>query len=582
MPSLDEAQRRHARHYATRLWHLRKEYESASEPERVIERFEAEWPQFQRGQTWAAGEAGGTGRDPEVAYLYSAAAQPLVSLRHPPTTVRSWLESGVRFARERGDPGLEAEKLTALATAYANAGEYREAASVERQALALHRSAAGSHDPVYQATQEAGYLANLGAFEGALGDREAARQAYEAARDVFQRVGERQQEARMWGNLGTLDADEGEDERALEKYERALTLAHEEDDTDAIELWLGATGNSLAKLGRVEEAQESLTAALALARRLGDRSREALRKGNLAEVLRRIGDFDGAIEHRRQALQLAREMGDPRTEALQRFGLAQIYADQGLRQDAVEAFREAEQAFSAVEMEPEATRARANAKQQENAEAVDTVIARVQSLAESEELDEAMTALREALALGELSPARRSLLLGWLGAVEHNALRIDDAANHLVEALQIDGELQQPKLHAWHLLNVGDVYRRLGDGDRARAAYLAGLQLNGLDAEVETNLRTALSLIEEPEALAADTAEAAKDLALELANRHLAGHDARLTVTYLDDATVSGTFAAVELTSELPAITIVLDAGLPLRLAFDRVASVRLNEDGPR
>ena len=561
---------------------LQEEYESASEPERVIERFEAEWLQFQRGQTWAAGEAGVTGQDPEVAFLYSAAAQPLVSLRRPPTTVRSWLEPGVKFAHEQGDPALEAEKLTALAAAYANAGEYREAASIMRQALELHRSAAGSHDPVYQATQEAGYLANLGAFEGALGDRAAARQAYEAARDVFQRVGDGQQEARMWGNLGTLDADEGEDERALEMYERALELAREEDDTDAVELWLGATGNSLATLGRLEEAQESLTTALTLARRLGDRSREALRQGNLAEVLRRMGDFDSAIEHRQEALLLAREMGDRRTETLQRFGLGQTYADQGRRQDAVEAFRDAEQAFEVLEMEAEASAARGNAKQQENAEAVDAVVARARALAENGQFDEAMTALREALAREELSPARRSLLLGWLGAVEHNALRVEDAASHLVEALRIDVELEQPKLYAWHLLNVGDIYRRLGDGDRARAAYAAGLRLEGIDAEIETNLQLALSLIEEPGALERERAEAAQELALELANRHIAGADARLTVTYLDGATVSGAFAQVELTGGLPTITIMLDAGLPLRVAFDRVASVNLNESGPR
>jgi tetratricopeptide (TPR) repeat protein len=550
MPTLREAQRRHAAHYAELLASMKAEYREVADRENVVERFEREWDQLETGQAWAAGATQPDSGDADLAFLFSVSADPLVGLRHRPEVVRRWTEPSLWHDAAARDPGVMAENINRIGHTYYNAGEFEEARDAWRWALAKHREIDPSSDLYYFGTQEAGYEANLAAAEERLGNRGAARSAYEHARDAFHRIGERQQEGRMLMNLGTLHAEEDAHDEALALYREAIEIAQETSDPEGQELGLGAMGNSLGALGRFDEARIAVEAALELARALGDRATEALRLGNLGNVLLKQGDLDAALSVRSDALALAKAMGDPRTEALQLNGIGEIYAMHGEDNRGVSYFAEAERLFSTIGMNEAAERAHKGRVAAAKRDALRTTIDQYNGHIDQGNAAEAIATLDRWTALGyDATPYQRSVLLGLYGFAEHVAGRLERATARLVQALEIDRELPPGELQARHLGNLGDVYRQLGDGEHAATVYAAAASTAGLSDDLRQRLAQGLELCHElgTEHRGGGLGEAAaRDFAIELANCAAGGESVDVQVTYADGSIITGRSALLE------------------------------------
>jgi tetratricopeptide (TPR) repeat protein len=317
-----------------------------------------------------------------------------------------------------------------------------------------------------------------------------------------------------------------------------------------------------------------------LARALGDRAKESLRLGNLGSVLLKQGDHEGAFKTRSEALALAKEMGDPRTEALQLHGIGEIYATRRQDDQADVYFAEAERLFSMIGMSEGAAQSHksraAAAKRQSLRAAIDEYNAEI----DHGHVAAAIETLDRWCALGyEPTPNQRSVLLGLYGFAEHVAGRLERAAALFVQALEIDRDLPPGELQARHLGNLGDVYRQLGDGDHAATVYAAALRTADVPHELRHGLAYCLELAQELGTVhqGGGLEEAsAQDVALELANRAVGGEAVDVQVTYLDGSIITGRSALVELGSGFPEITLELGAGLPLKLAFGRIATVRI------
>jgi tetratricopeptide (TPR) repeat protein len=579
MPKMKDAELRHGRTYARRLASLQDEYRDHANQGGVLDRFEADWGNFRLGQERAAARAAVDADDWELAYLYASAAD-LVGLCRQPSLVRTWIEPALSLPVVTADPGLAAEQMNRLGSSYYDAGRFVEAGDMWRRALDTHRRIPESEDERYRNIQEAGLLSNLGAAEDKLGDIAAARTAYEHARNVFHEAGERLQEGRMWGNLGTLDAEEGHHEPAIDKYDLALSIAQDEHDPAGVELWIGAKGNSLVDLGRLEEGHLAVVTALELARQLGDRAQEGVRLGNVAKALLRLGDLDGAMEHREEALRLARQMEDRRGEALQLLGMGEVHAAREHRDAAAAAVTTAERIFEEIGMRREAGKLRDATARMALRDELQQVITAGRSLIEQERFADAVDVLLPGLSLhAEASPAHRSVLLGLLAFAEHLDGRIDQAAEHYAEALRLDRELPPGELQAHHLANVGDLYRQLGDQERTAACYEAALRVPDVPDAFRERLRYGLGLVEIPSDEPAGSGPPPADalgLALKLANLHAAGSAPRVAVTYRDGVKVTGEYAGGVLGPAEPVVTVALPGGLPLRLVFERIASVEV------
>lgn len=580
MPSREEARRRHAAHYAGLLAGMRDEYIELADRDNVVERFEREWEQLRAGQAWAAGATQPESGDADLAYVFASHADPLVGLRHGPGIVREWIAPALSHDEAIRDPAIVAENLNRIGRTHYNAGEFQEAREVWRQALEMHRRIDASADPHYFEMQEAGYEANLGSAEERLGYVGAARTAYECARDVFHRLGERQQEGRAWLNLGTLHAAEDAHEEAIEAYGHAAELAMDTDDTDGRELAFGAMGNSLADLERLTEARTMLELALKLARGLRDKAREALRLGNLGNVLLRQGDYEGALRQRSDALALAKEMGDPRTEALQLHGIGQIHSERGQFDQAQSYFEEAERIFLTIGMSEVAAQSRRGGTDAAKRQSLKAAIAIYNERINDGRYGEAIEALDRWTALGhEPTPYQQSVLLGLYGFGEHLSGRLERAAELFAQALELDRELPQGELAANHLGNVGDFYRDLGDARHAHVVYRAALQIADVPDVVREKLAYGLKLAQELSAEQENgglESGVAQDVGVELFNRSVGGGAVDVSVTYQDGSTITGRSAYVELGPGLPEITLELAGGLPLNLAFGRIASIRV------
>jgi tetratricopeptide (TPR) repeat protein len=586
MPGLREARLRHAAHYARLLGDMKAEYLEVADRNGVVSRFDRDWDQLQVGQAWAAGAMSPDSGDADLAFVFASHADPLVGLRHRPEIVRRWIAAGLTHDIAVKDPGVLAENLSRIATTHFNAGELEDARRLWRQALEAHRTNDKASDPHYFEMQEAGYEANLGNAEDRLGNAGAARAAYEHARETFHRLGEQQQEGRMLLNLGTLYAAEDADEEAVALYRRAIEIADIAVDIEGRELALGALGNSLANLERLDEARDSIESALALARELGDKASEALRLGNLGKVLLRQGDQQGALRVRSVALALAREIGDPRTEALQLHGIGEIYAERKQDDQAESLFAEAEGIFLGIGMHQAAEPSRRSRASAQKRRSLRTAIDQYNERINEGNPEEAIQTLNRWSALGyDPTPYQRSLLVGLYAFAEHVAGRLDRAAELFAQALQLDDELPPGELTANHLGNVGDLYRHLGDGEHAVAAYAAAAGTADIPDDVREKLTYGLALAREigtEHEGGSLNEELAQDLALQLINGITSGEVVQVYVLYDEGFTISGQCALVELGSGFPEITLQIVGGWPLKLAFGRIADLRLVASGSR
>src|SRR5438046_1663036 len=128
MPSLREAQLRHAAYFKTLLKTVDELYQNGGDYAfQAFAAFDAEWNNIEAGQAWAAENAG---RDERAAILcksYPSAGVFLLALRQPPKDRIDWLESALSSAHSLKSRDDEGVILGNLGFAYDDAGDTNKA-----------------------------------------------------------------------------------------------------------------------------------------------------------------------------------------------------------------------------------------------------------------------------------------------------------------------------------------------------------------------------------------------------------------------------------------------------------------------
>ena len=157
---------------------------------------------------------------------------------------------------------------------------------------------------------------NMGIVYFQTGDYALALECYHRVQAVHEELGNRQVAAHVSNNMGNVFSSTGDYPTALEHFRRALAVSEELGRRLDAANTIGSIGIVYKNTGDHTSALEHFRRALAVYQELADRAGEARSIGNMGNVYHNIGDYSAALEHYQQALALLDELGDRANVAL--------------------------------------------------------------------------------------------------------------------------------------------------------------------------------------------------------------------------------------------------------------------------
>jgi tetratricopeptide (TPR) repeat protein/transcriptional regulator with XRE-family HTH domain len=210
--------------------------------------------------------------------------------------------AAIGAAQHLGDRLGQANALHDLGDVRRLTGDYRAAAQIPEQALAIYRDLG---DRVGQANA----LLNLGAVRRLTGEYPAAGQALEQALGIYRDLGDRLGQAHALHYLGAVRRLTGEYPAAGQALEQALGIYRDLGDRFGQAHTLRNLGDVRRATGDYPAAAQVLEQALGIYRDLGDRVGQAHTLRNLGAVRRLTGEYPAAAQALEQALGLSRDVG---------------------------------------------------------------------------------------------------------------------------------------------------------------------------------------------------------------------------------------------------------------------------------
>ncbi len=257
------ARRRHAAHYLVVLRRAEALYHQRGEGVvRGLELFDADWPNIQAGQAWAAAQPVGDAEAQVLCDTYPDAAVDCLALRLPPGERILWREAALAAARRRRDRAAEAIHLGHLGDDYLDLGDSQRAIELYEESLAMIRELGDRH-------REGTVLGNLGLAYAGIGETQRAIDLYEQSLAIARQIGDRRRESAVLGNLGSAYADFGNPGLAAVVYEQQLVIAQAERDRwgEAKASW--NLGLALASQGDLARAVRFMQVLVSLERETG-------------------------------------------------------------------------------------------------------------------------------------------------------------------------------------------------------------------------------------------------------------------------------------------------------------------------
>jgi tetratricopeptide (TPR) repeat protein/tRNA A-37 threonylcarbamoyl transferase component Bud32 len=262
-----------------------------------------------------------------LAAAHAALAQFYIDVGKAPAALRA-VSPAQAYARDAGDPLLEAEALRLRAAIARLVGNAEDSLRLVEQALALCGGPRepGARPPTPVLVARATILNQRGTTLWNMGRLEAAIESYAEALVIYRAVGMGRHEARALGNMGTVFAALGEFEEALAHYKSALKLDQALGDRAGIAVKLASIGQCYSDLGDLDRADGYLGKALKIAEQTGDLGAAADAAVSWGQAKMQRGAGKAALELFERGLALATENRDRYQEirALQYIALAHL------------------------------------------------------------------------------------------------------------------------------------------------------------------------------------------------------------------------------------------------------------------
>jgi predicted ATPase/class 3 adenylate cyclase len=262
---LDEAQRRHAQHYAALAEWAHERY-SGPQQLAALDRLEAEQANLRAALTWSLDTPA---EDPaeraEQAAIGLWLARELAFFwydRGHATEGRRWLEQATELAPDDAGAPL-ARAVHGLAVLLAQQGEHSRAIELLERNLALWRKL-GDRE------QESRELNSLGATYYYLSDLGTARSLLQKSAEIGRKLRSDQRVAIALGNLGQVESDAGNLGRATEQLQESLALYRKLGDNAGAAIDIESLAVVSLRAGRPHEARDLLAGVVDYAANSGD------------------------------------------------------------------------------------------------------------------------------------------------------------------------------------------------------------------------------------------------------------------------------------------------------------------------
>lgn len=325
MPSLYQAQLRHAQHYANVLYSANLLYDSS--PQSGLSWFRLERPNIQAGQQWSEEHAldESAGR---LCFTYPLAGSALLDKHQHPQQRLKWLEAALTVLPRYPGEVDESALLILMGRAHLTLGNTETARDLYQRSLDKAREIGNRSGEGYA-------LGNLGVASFYLGETSLAINCYEQSLIILQDLGNRPAEAQTRGDLGNVYFQLGEHARAIELFQERLTIARELKDPQNEIGALLSLGLGLSASGRFRDAVRSHEEALYLTRQIGDIQAEGEVLANLANTYAVLGETERSLQTSERRLEIARETGDRRGEGKTLFNQGVIFRELGKDDQAI-------------------------------------------------------------------------------------------------------------------------------------------------------------------------------------------------------------------------------------------------------
>jgi tetratricopeptide (TPR) repeat protein len=209
-----------------------------------------------------------------------------------------------------------------LGTVHKLRGQYREAESMFRKALALEQRARHRGCVADQ-------YANLGIILKRLEELDEAERMQRRALKIYERLGEREGQAIVYGNLGVIFRKRGNQHEAERLLWESVKLGRKSRSLLALTRAYGNLGVIYRIRGELDRAKEMFQRSLRLNERLGSLVGEATQYGYLGRVYTQLEDFRRAEHMLQRSLQMNEILGSRNGLAKQHTSFGDLYAAQG-------------------------------------------------------------------------------------------------------------------------------------------------------------------------------------------------------------------------------------------------------------
>jgi predicted ATPase/class 3 adenylate cyclase len=255
---LDDAQRRHAEHYAGVAERADEQLRSSGPAHLVaLDRLEAEHDNLRAALTWsletpAADPAPGD-RERAAIGLRLVQALALFWYRHGYISEgRRWLQRAIDLTAEDGGAPM-AQLAHWLGVLLQQQGEPQAALPLLERSLAIWRDLGDRN-------QQARELNSLGITQHHLDDFDTARSLLEESAVISREIGSDMRLAAALTNLGQLESDAGNLDRATQVLQEALALDRKQGDLLGVALDQQSLAGVALRAGRAREARDLLSA----------------------------------------------------------------------------------------------------------------------------------------------------------------------------------------------------------------------------------------------------------------------------------------------------------------------------------
>ena len=172
-------------------------------------------------------------------------------------------------------------------------------------------------------------LNNYGILIHKLGDSKKAIEFHKTDLEIAKELGDREGEGKAYGNLGIAYDSLGDFRKAIFYLDKVLAIAKELGDREGEGKAYGNLGNAYQSMGDFRKAIEFHEKDLEIAKELGDRSGEGKTYGNLGNAYGLLGNFNMAIDFLEKQLKITRVLGDRAGEARANFNLGSTLMRKG-------------------------------------------------------------------------------------------------------------------------------------------------------------------------------------------------------------------------------------------------------------